>query len=83
MEVKIYSLCTIYNTGNAHHFRFGEINNNNAVWRMSYRSVDSYAERCPIHRAKIKELTTKQKGIFSFQRNKIVLTFIGNIWNDL
>ena len=42
---------------------------------MSDRFVDSYAERCPINSAKVKELTTKQKGIFSFQRNKIVLTF--------
>ena len=50
---------------------------------MSYRSVDSYAERCPIHSAQVKELTTKQKGIFSFQRHKTVLTFIGNTWNDL
>ena len=50
---------------------------------MSYRSVDSYAERCPMHSAKVKELTTKQKGIFSFPRNKIVFSFIGNTWNDL
>lgn len=50
---------------------------------MSYRFADSYAERCPINSAKVTELTTKQKGTFSFQRNKVVLTFIGNIWNDL